>query len=100
MKQMREMELQMSRERAELARQRNELQRLHTDIRHELDLAARDGTLRERLAPLQRRAQDAMNRRGPAPVAELPAQPRAERAPAPRPQPTHKSSGILRRLFG
>jgi hypothetical protein len=100
MKQMREMELQMSCERAELARQRNELQRLHTDIRHELDLAARDGTLRERLAPLQRRAQDAMNRRGAAPAAEAPAKSGSERAPAPRPVPSRGSSGILRRLFG
>jgi hypothetical protein len=100
MKQMREMELQMSRERAELARQRNELQRLHTDIRHELELAARDATLRERLAPLQRRAQDALNRRGAAPSAEASAQPAAQQSPAPRPQPARGSSGILRRLFG
>jgi hypothetical protein len=90
----------MSRERAELARQRSELQRLHTDIRHELELAARDATLRERLAPLQRRAHDALNRRGAAPVAEAPAQPASPEAPAQRSQPSRSSSGILRRLFG
>src|SRR5262249_38487422 len=58
MEQMREMEVQMARERAEMARQRTELQRLQNDLRHELELAARDATLRERLAPLQRRHQD------------------------------------------
>ena len=67
MEQMREMEVQMARERAELARQRNELQRLQTDLRHELEMAARDGTLRERLAPMQRRHQDISTRRGAAP---------------------------------
>src|SRR5207245_671573 len=36
MRQMRDMEMAMSRERAELARQRNELQRLNEEIRHEL----------------------------------------------------------------
>jgi hypothetical protein len=99
MRQMRDMELQMSRERAELARQRNELQRLHTEIQHELELAARDATLRERLAPLQRRAQDVVNRRGAAPVpdqAPAPAQP----AVAQQAAPPKDNNGILRRLFG
>jgi len=58
------MEVQMSRERAELARQRSELQRLQSEIRHELDLAARDAALRERLAPLQRRHQEMTGRTG------------------------------------
>ena len=52
------MEIQMSRERAELARQRNELQRLHHEIRHELEVAARETTLRDRLQPFQRRHQE------------------------------------------
>jgi hypothetical protein len=103
MKQMRDMELQMSRERAELARQRNELQRLHTEIRHELELAARDATLRERLAPLQRRAQDALNRRGASPAANHtpPAHPAAV-PPLPSSDTTKRptESGIFRRLFG
>jgi hypothetical protein len=100
MAQMRDMELQMSRERAELARQRNELQRLHTEIRHELELAARDATLRDRLAPLQRRAQEAINRRGGAPAS-------GQTQPMPNPiaQPAEetrqtKGSGVFRRLFG
>ena len=99
MRQMRDMELQMSRERAELARQRNELQRLHTEIQHELELAARDATLRERLAPLQRRAQDAVNRRGAAPAPEQPQAPAAQ-APAQTPRPGKDSNGLFRRLFG
>ena len=55
MRQMREMELQMAKERAELARQRNDLQRLHSEIRHELELAQRDAAVNERLRLLQRR---------------------------------------------
>jgi hypothetical protein len=50
MQQMKQMELTMARERAELARQRAELQRLHSDIHHELEVANRDGALRDRLA--------------------------------------------------
>jgi len=100
MAQMRDMELQMSRERAELARQRNDLQRLHTEIRHELELAARDATLRDRLAPLQRRAQEAISRRGSAPAAN-PTQlmPNAGSPPAEESRKT-KESGVFRRLFG
>jgi hypothetical protein len=101
MRQMRDMELQMSRERAELARQRTDLQRLHTEIQHELELAARDATLRERLAPLQRRAQDVVHRRGAAPAAEQAQAPAVQLAPAPAPAaPTRDSNSILRRLFG
>jgi peptidoglycan hydrolase CwlO-like protein len=103
MQQMREMEVQMARERAEMARQRTDLQRLHAEIRHELELAARDATLRERLAPLQRRHQDIMNRRGSSPAAAAtPAQP-AQQAPAQQPAapqaPARKDSGLFRRLF-
>jgi chromosome segregation ATPase len=100
MGQMRDMELQMSRERAELARQRNELQRLHTEIRHELELAARDATLRDRLAPLQRRAQEAINRRGGAPTNNQTQQmSNPGGTPAEEPRKT-KESGVFRRLFG
>jgi DNA repair exonuclease SbcCD ATPase subunit len=98
MKQMREMEMAMSRERAELARQRNELHRLHNDVKHELELAARDATLRDRLVSLQRRHQDIANRKGSSPTPEQHATPAP--APAPPPPPAKKESGILRRLFG
>ncbi|MFL5241998.1 MAG: hypothetical protein ACJ8FY_07810 [Gemmataceae bacterium] len=104
MQQMREMEIQMAKERAEIARQRNEMQRLHAEIRHELELAARDATLRERLAPLQRRHQDVMNRRGSSPAAAAGHAPPTAIPVAPAPQPTEnrpakKDSGLLRRLF-
>lgn len=101
MKQMRDMEVTMSRERAELARQRNEVIRLQGDIRHELELANRDGALRERLAPLQRRHQELTSRRGsgPAPVEPSVVPPPAPAAPPP-PPPDRKDSGIFRRLFG
>jgi peptidoglycan hydrolase CwlO-like protein len=103
MQQMRDMEIQMSRERAELARQRNDLQRLHGEIRHELELATRQGALRERLEPLQRRYQDMVHRQGGEPSRESAAAGSAVRPvpkPAPAPEPPVKESGILRRLFG
>jgi chromosome segregation ATPase len=102
MAQMREMEIQMSRERAELARQRNDLQRLHNEIRHELELAARQAELRDRLLPLQRRHQEMLHRKGAEPSPEAPSSSSAPpAAPAAAPAPTGKdSSGLLRRLFG
>jgi hypothetical protein len=104
MQQMREMEVQMARERAEMARQRTDLQRLHGEIRHELELAARDATLRERLAPLQRRHQDIMNRRGSSPGASAngvqhPPQTASAQQTAEGQTPARKESGLLRRLF-
>jgi chromosome segregation ATPase len=102
MQQMRDMELQMARERAELARQRNEVQRLHIEVHHELELAARDATLRERLAPLQRRLQDTMHRKGAPPTQSLqhngPVTPPPPTEPPQRPAPNQ--SGVFRRLFG
>jgi len=101
--QMRDMEIQMAKERAEIARQRSEMQRLHGEIRHELELAARDATLRERLAPLQRRHQEVMNRRGSAPAASAAQQPQAaplpSATPVVEPPAPRKDSGLLRRLF-
>ncbi len=99
MEQMGQMEVQMSRERAELARQRTELQRLQSEIRHELELAARDAALRERLAPLQRRQQEIAARRVPGvtpvpPPAAVP--PAADAAP----EAGRNGSGLFRRLFG
>jgi DNA repair exonuclease SbcCD ATPase subunit len=96
MQQMGHMEVQMSRERAELARQRTELQRLQSEIRHELELAARDSALRERLAPLQRRQQELCGRAKPSatPVA-VPAADGASNG-----APRSGGSGLLRRLFG
>jgi hypothetical protein len=100
MQQMTEMELTMARERAELARQRAELQRLHNDIRHELEVAGRDGTLRDRLAVFQRRHHELTGRKGapraePAPAGEAP----PVAAPVPE-APKRNTSGLLGRLFG
>jgi chromosome segregation ATPase len=111
--QMKQMELTMSRERVELARQRTELQRLQSDVQHELEMAARDEKLRERLLPLQRRHQDIVNAKGgavappprPASTGQLP---RPVTRPAltppgpanPTPLPKKPGSGLLRRLFG
>jgi hypothetical protein len=110
--QMKQMEMTMSRERVEIARQRTELQRLQSDLKHELEQAARDAGLRERLAPLQRRHQEIVNSRGagtspqarPATMTQLsrPATtPQLQPAPAaPTPPPRKANSGLLRRLFG
>lgn len=100
MQQMRDMEVQMSRERAELARQRNDLQRLQSDIRHELELAARQSDLRDRLQPLQRRYQEMALRKGAEPRQEdSPEVPDPEPAEEPQPQ-RQKGAGLLRRWFG
>ena len=99
MKQMREMEVQMSHDRADIARQRTELQRLQNEIQHELEMAARDQTLRDRLAPLQRKQQDLANRRGTAPATGLTDEdtPAVARRAA---TPPGKKGGLLRRIFG
>jgi hypothetical protein len=110
--QMRQMELTLSRERVELARQRTELQRLQTDFQHELEMAARDEKLRERLLPLQRRNQEVASAKGggsgpprPASTAQLPRpgtmlQLGAAGASEPIQVPKRPASGLLRRLFG
>jgi DNA repair exonuclease SbcCD ATPase subunit len=82
MVQMREMEMSMSRERAELARQRNELARIQSDLNRELEMASRDGGLRDRLAALQRRQEEAASVSNQTPTAKK------------------TSSGLLRRIFG
>jgi len=89
MTQMRQMEMMMARERAEMARQRTEMQRLHNDLKHEMEQAARDGSLRERLNNLQRRQPEATPKN---PAATPPSEP----TPAPTPA---KNTGVLRRLF-
>ena len=87
MVQMRQMEMAMSKERVELARQRSELQRLQADLNREIEMAARDGSLRDRLQSL-RKSIDQSPADGAAAVAK------------PTPSPKKQSSGILRRIFG
>jgi malate synthase len=91
MAQLRQMELSLARDRAELARQRAELQRLHGDLKHEMETAARDSGLRERLSNLHRRsagARPSSNQDTP-PPGDLPSTPTKG-----------GNSGIFRRLFG
>jgi len=96
MKQMREMEIQMAKERAEMARQRTDLQRLHAEVRQELEQLQRgDGALRDRLVQFQRRHQAVFERGNgtPEPAGAAPvAVPAAEDG---RPE-----GGLMRRLFG
>ncbi len=87
MVQMRQMEMAMSKDRAELARQRSELQRLQADLNRAIELAARDGGVRERLQALRKPNEQAPGA-GPASTA------------AHTPPPKKKSSGLLRRIFG
>jgi hypothetical protein len=101
MKQMRDMEMSLARDRAELARQRNELQRLHNDIKHELELASRDGSLRDRLSTLQRRHQEINTRKGAAPGEVQKPTPAAPAPAAKNPPPKNpKENGLFRRFFG
>src|SRR5207245_674653 len=94
MAQMREVEMAMSRDRAELSRHRAELQRMHGDLEREVEHASRDSGLRYRLLALTRRQQDQVR---PKTMTALP-QP-AEQAPPPEPS-KKQNSGLFRRLFG
>jgi hypothetical protein len=98
MKQMREMEVQMAKERAEMARQRTDLQRLHAEVRQELDQLQRgDGALRDRLAQFQRRHQAVFDRGNG--TAEQPAAPTAA-SPPPSTNGKGSDQGMIRRFFG
>ncbi len=97
MVQMRQMELTMSKERADLARQRTELQRQQADLNREVELASRDGGLRERLGSLQRRQDSDSRQVEPARAAP------SVKTPAPSentPLPKKSNSSLIRRLFG
>jgi chromosome segregation ATPase len=87
MAQMRQMELALSKDRAELARQRQEVQRLQTDLNREIEQADKNPELRERLHSLRRVHE---------PTKREPASPQADAKAA----DGAKSSGLFRRLFG
>jgi len=97
MAQMRTMEMELSRDRADIARQRNEVQRLQTEVQREIEQASRDPLLHERLAGLRRRHQEIVNGKNGG-------QPLKSEAPAdssvPAPPNAQRPSGLLRRLFG
>ncbi len=97
------MEVQMARERAELARQRNDLSRLLEEIRHELQRADRDRVLTERLVHLRSQFQDldAKGRSAPMPTYEpAPAIQQPAETPPPPTRQRPRDSGFLRRIFG
>jgi hypothetical protein len=98
MQQMRQMEMAMSKDRAELARQRNEIQRLHNELNREIENAARDPGLRERLIALKRLQGEVMGRKqtNPAPAPSKAAEPQ----PAAPPVNKSKNSGLFGRIFG
>jgi hypothetical protein len=62
--QTKQMEMNIARQRAEIARQRTEVERMFSELRLELEQAMREGGLRERLTPLQRRSQEFAVRAG------------------------------------
>lgn len=107
--QLREMEMAMARDRADLARQKAQLERLQSDVQRELENAARDPGLRERLAKVQTLAGEARPRsmmtlpggatppptRRPATMASIDLDEPAAPPTAPRAQ-----SGFFRRMFG
>ena len=103
MEQNRQMEMSMSRERAEMARQRNDLQRLFGEIRHELERLERNGALQSKMEDLKAKLQDVSTRRGTAPASA----PRPQSSAAlpvvgsqPPPPPAQGKSGLMGRLFG
>jgi hypothetical protein len=98
MKQMRDMEMSMAKDRADLARQRIDNQRLQSEIRHELDLLARgDASVKDRLATFQRRSQEAGVRPQQSPTAPLPSPAAMPMSAAP---PKAANSTVFKRLFG
>jgi chromosome segregation ATPase len=89
--QLRDMEMSLSKDRADLARQRQEVQRMQTELARELEQAGRDPGLRERLLALRRQ-----NENVKAPTTPLPGVPtEAAMATAKK-----NSSGMFRRFFG
>jgi hypothetical protein len=90
--QLREMEMTLSRDRADLARQRQEVQRLQADLAREIEMASRDPSLRDRLLNL-RRPNEKSKTSGAQPSVTDP-------TPPPQPTPAVKGSGLFRRLFG
>jgi chromosome segregation ATPase len=98
MQQMRQMEMAMSKDRAELARQRNEIQRLHNELNHEIEIASRDPGLRERLVALQR-LQGEMSGRNKQTATPASAKQSAQ-TPAAAPAAQKENTGLLRRIFG
>jgi hypothetical protein len=102
--QMREMEVLMARERAELARQRSEIQRIQDEIRQELERMEKDRGLNEKLVQLRQRFQNVAKVRPSGTVGE-PTQvpvtpPPTARAPVEDGTVKRKDSGLMRRLFG
>jgi hypothetical protein len=99
MAQLRQMEMSLARDRAELARQRADLQRLHGELKHELDIASRDGGLRERLGALQRGVANAANPSRATAKAETALGQATKSANG---QETNQitKSGLFRRIFG
>jgi hypothetical protein len=101
MQQMRQMEMAMSKDRAELARQRNEIQRLHSELNREIENASRDPGLRERLVALQRLQGEITGRKpAPTPPVSKAHAPTGPVAPAEPGDDKRKNSGLLGRIFG
>jgi hypothetical protein len=101
MEQMRQMEMSMARERAEMARQRNDLQRLSGEIRHELERLERNGAIQSKMEELKAKLQDATSRRGAAPSpSAAPKQPSAQGQAQAQAEQKKPRSSFLGGLFG
>jgi hypothetical protein len=97
MQQMRVLEVQMSRERAELARQRADVERLHYQVQHELELANKEASMRERLQPLMQQRQGLLRNGSAAPPPRTPTNGDSKPVPS---RGSGTGSGLFRRLFG
>jgi hypothetical protein len=94
MTQMRQLEMALAKDRAELARQKMDIQRLQNEFQVEMNAAQRDSGLRERLGAMQLRPGHGNGSR------PAPSQPTAERASGPASGNSQSRSGIFRRIFG
>ena len=100
--QLREMEMGMAKERAELARQRSEMTRMSADLQREVEIASRDPNLRERLNTLQQRRPGSVHNLnlGASGEHRRPATSTAINLDTPTDLGKSQPSGLFRRLLG
>ena len=98
--QLREMEMGMAKERAELARQRSDMQRMSADLQRELEMASRDPALRERLNNKQQRRPGSSHNLGASGEHRRPPTMTSINLDEPADLGKSQPSGLFRRLLG
>ena len=98
--QLREMEMGMAKERAELARQRSDMQRMSADLQREVEMASRDPALRERLNNMQQRRPGSVHNLGASSEHRRPPTMTSINIDEPVDLGKSQPSGLFRRLLG